>query len=105
MKSGGSSASALPDNVPRVGGVRCCESTFWSRIAGHLLIITLIDWAFLKPRYPDPSDPKSKFELEFIHLDPVLGAHMRSQSLSMLGRGVIEFIHPEERERKCPVLR
>jgi hypothetical protein len=22
--------------------------------------------------------------------------------MSMLGRGVIEFIHPEERERKCP---
>ncbi|KAJ9117596.1 hypothetical protein QFC22_004446 [Naganishia vaughanmartiniae] len=81
MKSGGSSSSGLPDNVPRVGGVRCY-------------------WAFLKPRYPDQSDPKSKFELEFIHLDPVLSAHMRSQSLSMLGRGVIEFIHPEERERE-----
>jgi hypothetical protein len=59
-----------------------------------------VDWAFLKPRYPDPSDPKSKFELEFIHLDPVLSAHMRTQSLSMLGRGVIEFIHPDERERE-----
>ncbi|KAJ9119461.1 hypothetical protein QFC24_005694 [Naganishia onofrii] len=81
VKSGGSSSSGLPDNVPRVGGVRCY-------------------WAFLKPRYPDPSDPKSKFELEFIHLDPVLSAHMRSQSLSMLGRGVIEFIHPDEREQE-----
>jgi hypothetical protein len=27
VKSGGSSASALPENVPRVGGVRCCKST------------------------------------------------------------------------------
>jgi hypothetical protein len=26
VKSGGSSSSALPDNVPRVGGVRCCKS-------------------------------------------------------------------------------
>lgn len=28
VKSGGSSASALPENVPRVGGVRCCEFSF-----------------------------------------------------------------------------
>jgi hypothetical protein len=25
VKSGGSSSSGLPDNVPRVGGVRCCK--------------------------------------------------------------------------------
>jgi hypothetical protein len=100
VKSGGSSASALPENVPRVGGVRCCQLSYRPSPTRHSLIITSADWAFLKPRYPDPADPKSKFELEFIHLDPVLGAHMRSQSLSMLGRGVIDFIHPEERERE-----
>jgi hypothetical protein len=45
--------------------------------------------------------PKRKrFELDFVHLDPVLSVHMRMQSMSMLGRGVIEFIHPEERERE-----
>lgn len=113
-----STASALPENVPRVGGVRCY-------------------WALLKPRYPFPQLPNphissmagtpvsayaqglgeysdlddkghlsaalggKKFELDFIHLDPVLAAHMRTQSLSMMGRGVIEFIHPDEREREC----
>lgn len=101
VKSGGSSASALPENVPRVGGVRCCTLFTPCRCPEICSSLPSTDWAFLKPRYPDPADPKSKFELEFIHLDPVLGAHMRSQSLSMLGRGVIEFIHPEEREREC----
>lgn len=43
---------------------------------------------------------KKRFELDFVHLDPVLSVHMRMQSMSMLGRGVIEFIHPEERERE-----
>jgi hypothetical protein len=43
---------------------------------------------------------RKRFELDFVHLDPVLSVHMRMQSMSMLGRGVIEFIHPEERERE-----
>ncbi|KAG7528115.1 hypothetical protein FFLO_06407 [Filobasidium floriforme] len=42
---------------------------------------------------------RKRFELDFVHLDPVLSVHMRMQSMSMLGRGVIEFIHPEEREQ------
>jgi hypothetical protein len=46
---------------------------------------------------------KKRFELDFVHLDPVLSVHMRVQSLSMLGRGVIEFIHPEERERESEI--
>jgi len=48
---------------------------------------------------------KKRFELDFVHLDPVLSVHMRTQSMSMLGRGVIEFIHPEEREREWYVHR
>jgi len=43
---------------------------------------------------------RKRFELDFVHLDPVLSVHMRMQSMSMLGRGVLEFIHPEERERE-----
>ncbi|CAD6577881.1 MAG: hypothetical protein TREMPRED_002057, partial [Tremellales sp. Tagirdzhanova-0007] len=37
--------------------------------------------------------------LVFIHLDPVLAVHLGKQSATFLGRGVIEFIHPAEREQ------
>ena len=49
---------------------------------------------------PTTKAKRKRFELDFVHLDPVLSVHMRMQSMSMLGRGVIEFIHPEERERE-----
>ena len=44
--------------------------------------------------------PGSKLELVFVHPDPVLGAHLAKQKMSLMGRGVIEFIHPSERERE-----
>ena len=34
----------------------------------------------------------------FVHLDPVLAVHMAAQKMSLLGRGILEFIHPGERE-------
>jgi len=42
-----------------------------------------------------------KLELVFVHPDPVLGVHLARQRLSLMGRGVLEFIHPGEREREC----
>ena len=48
---------------------------------------------------PNPSIPNSKLELVFVHLDPVLSVHLARQKMSLMGRGVIEFIHPAERER------
>ena len=35
-----------------------------------------------------------------MHPDPVLGVHLARQKLSLMGRGVLEFIHPAERERE-----
>lgn len=53
VKSGGSSASALPDNVPRVGGVRCCESSSWSSLPGsakyHLYRLGLFETTLSRP--------------------------------------------------------
>lgn len=67
--------------LQKVGGVRCY-------------------WSLMRPRYPRPDVPGSKLELEFLHPDPVLGAHLAKQKMSLMGRGVIEFIHPHERERE-----
>lgn len=41
VKSGGSSASALPENVPRVGGVRCCKFSFVNLAFRHSLLLNL----------------------------------------------------------------
>lgn len=54
----------------------------------------------MAPRYPNPAVPGSKLELVFVHPDPVLGVHLAAQRLSMMGRGLLEFIHPAERERE-----
>ena len=54
----------------------------------------------LSPRMPNPSVASSKLELVFVHLDPVLSVHLARQKMSLMGRGVIEFIHPAERERE-----
>ncbi|WWC63411.1 uncharacterized protein I303_106012 [Kwoniella dejecticola CBS 10117] len=88
--SSGSSASptsSLGPKIPRVGAIRCY-------------------WALLTPRYtplPANSDGTmstgSKLELKFVHPDPMLGYHLSKQKLSMMGRSVIEFIHPAEREQ------
>ncbi|GFZ50895.1 hypothetical protein JCM24511_08653 [Saitozyma sp. JCM 24511] len=78
-----SSASSTPRSaasVPPVMGVRCY-------------------WALVTPRYPRPEVPGSKLELVFIHLDPVLSVHLARQKMTFIGRGVIEFIHPAEREQ------
>jgi hypothetical protein len=58
-------------------------------------------WALVTPRYPRPEVAGSKLELVFIHLDPVLSVHLARQKMTFIGRGVIEFIHPAEREREC----
>lgn len=72
------SSTSTTGAVPRVGGVRCY-------------------WALVRPRFP--SLPGSKLELVFVHPDPVLAVHLARQKMSLMGRGVIEFIHPAEREQ------
>ena len=57
-------------------------------------------WALLSPRYPNPGVPGSQLELVFTHPDPVLAVHLAKQNVMLLGRGIIEFIHPAERERE-----
>ncbi|RXK35270.1 hypothetical protein M231_07468 [Tremella mesenterica] len=67
--------STSSTGVPRLGGVRCY-------------------WALVTPR-----QTHDRLELVFVHPDPVLGAHLARQQYSLMGRGVIEFIHPAEREQ------
>lgn len=79
-----SSCYPLIMSVQRVGAVRCY-------------------WALLKPRYdpnPDPGITVPQLELEFVHFDPILDAHLSKQKGSMMARSVLEFIHPHERERE-----
>ncbi|OCF44025.1 hypothetical protein I317_02133 [Kwoniella heveanensis CBS 569] len=110
--SSNSSSSSFSQGqpIPRVGSVRCY-------------------WALVTPRYvpvPGPSTsastssdgpsssssasatadnggpgpgPNTRLSLEFVHPDPILGNHLGKEKLSMMGRGVIEFIHPHEREQ------
>ena len=64
----------------RVGGIRCY-------------------WGLVTPQYSDPNTDK-QFDLVFVHVDPVCSAHLARQRLSLIGPGVMEFIHPGERERE-----
>ncbi|ORY35717.1 hypothetical protein BCR39DRAFT_511725 [Naematelia encephala] len=84
------SSSSIP-SIPRVGGVRCY-------------------WALLTPQYPSDQqnghgngngngNGNAKPELGFVHPDPVLAVHLGKQAVSFIGRGVLEFIHPAEREQ------
>ncbi|KAL1413355.1 hypothetical protein Q8F55_001114 [Vanrija albida] len=66
--------------VPPLGGVRCY-------------------WALLAPTYHNDTHGNPKLELKFVYMDPVLATHLAAQKMSMLQRGVIEFIHPGEREQ------
>ncbi|WVN86251.1 uncharacterized protein L203_101412 [Cryptococcus depauperatus CBS 7841] len=80
-----SGSIGLP-GVPRVGAVRCY-------------------WALLRPRYGKASEtgetgqPEPGLELDFVHFDPILDAHLSKQRGSVVGKGVLQFIHPYEREQ------
>lgn len=43
---------------------------------------------------------ESKLALKFVHPDPVLGAHLARQQMTMVGRDMLDFIHPSERDRE-----
>lgn len=43
------------------------------------------DWCLLTP------------ELRFMYLDPVLTSHLEEQADVLLGRSILEFVHPDER--------
>jgi hypothetical protein len=36
-------------------------------------------------------------------MDPVLSVHLARQKMSLMGRSIIEFIHPHEREREFAI--
>lgn len=71
-------------NVPQgVGGVRCY-------------------WALLVPQYSSTGPGGStQLELKFVYVDPVLSTHLGPQTATFLNRGLIDLIHPSEREREC----
>lgn len=45
-----------------------------------------LDWCFLSP------------ELRFLYLDPVFTTHLEEQAPALLGRSLLEFLHPDEVE-------
>ncbi|GMK57516.1 hypothetical protein CspeluHIS016_0403500 [Cutaneotrichosporon spelunceum] len=66
--------------IPSLGQVRCY-------------------WALLVPHYGPAPDGGSQLELKFVHLDPVLSSHLGPQSAGVLNHGLIDLIHPGEREQ------
>lgn len=56
----------------------------------------------MTPKFPIPGLHESKLALKFVHPDPVLGAHLARQQMTMVGRDMLDFIHPDERDRKFP---
>ncbi|TXT10206.1 uncharacterized protein COLE_04140 [Cutaneotrichosporon oleaginosum] len=56
-------------------------------------------WALLVPQYGSAPGGGTKLELKFVYLDPVLSTHLGPQSLGVLNHGLIDLIHPSEREQ------
>ena len=46
----------------------------------------------------------SQLELKFVHPDPVLGSHLARQQMSLVGRDMLEFIHPTEVDRESVMM-
>ncbi|BEI86371.1 hypothetical protein CcaverHIS002_0606580 [Cutaneotrichosporon cavernicola] len=66
--------------LPSVGRIRCY-------------------WALLAPQYGSAPGGGGQLELKFVYLDPVLSNHLGPQSMSVLNHGLIDLIHPDEREQ------
>ncbi len=62
-----------------------------------------VDRAGAEPYSPVEQELLRTFDLDFLYLDPVLSAHMATQGMSMLDRGVTEFVHPDFCDRGCAV--
>ncbi|EGO24306.1 hypothetical protein SERLADRAFT_467393, partial [Serpula lacrymans var. lacrymans S7.9] len=82
MPSVSLSSSFLPQLplLPKVGHTRCCQSPFL--------------FSFLCSPPPDWSLLSSN--LHFIYLDPVLASHLGEQANHLIGKSLIQFVHPEE---------
>ncbi|WVQ95069.1 hypothetical protein IAU59_002161 [Kwoniella sp. CBS 9459] len=103
--SSSSSSFSQAKPIPRVGSVRC----YWALVAPRYIPIsgpsTTISAdgpstsSASAPAAENGPGPNTKLSLEFVHPDPILGYHLGKEKLSMMGRGVIEFIHPHEREQ------
>lgn len=107
--SGASGSSNGLSDVPKLGHVRC----YWAMLTPHCPLEEC-EWDEpFQQQQQHPSAPpsngryggKKTFELEFVNLGPVLSQHMKKEADLMLGRGLMDFIHPEERERECWLLK
>jgi hypothetical protein len=53
----------------------------------------------LVPQFGSAPGGGTKLELKFVYLDPVLSTHLGPQHLGVLNHGLIDLIHPSEREQ------
>jgi hypothetical protein len=98
-------ADPTAHNLPKIGETRCCTLfnfihppstiTRWSDLRScrlstfHSLgsVCTnsqTLDWSLLSS------------DLHFIYLDPVLASHLEDQAELLIGKSLLNFVHPEE---------
>lgn len=102
-------ADPTAHNLPKIGETRCCKlfnfihpfhiqppPLFVGRTSDHtvfqhstpsgpfVLILKLLDWSLLSS------------DLHFIYLDPVFASHLEDQAELLIGKSLLNFVHPEE---------
>ncbi|TFK72912.1 hypothetical protein BDN72DRAFT_869302 [Pluteus cervinus] len=78
-----------PVSLPKVGQTRCCKSPP-PRSSNDRLTHPI------RPR-PTPADwTLLSSELNFIYLDPVLASHLEDQAEALIGKSILDFVHPDE---------
>lgn len=75
-----------PVVYPKLGETRCCGSQPPPLNNSRLTRLSFVDWVLLDAN------------LRFLFTDPVLTNHLKDQADAVIGRSLIEFIHPDERE-------
>ena len=80
----------------RVHCLKIIRDCLYALLIPQKLGVVRCYWALLRPRYTEPA---GRLDLQFVQMDPVLSAHLAKQKMSLMGRGIMEFIHPHERER------
>ena len=66
--------------IPKLGQTRCCMSY----TSSHPSRSPPTDWALLSA------------ELDFLYIDPVLHAHLGPQADTIIGKKLLDFVHPDE---------
>jgi hypothetical protein len=105
-----------PDHgLPKVGETRCCQCisiTYFTFLRGdrsfiHCFIYPPTFFASSSASINISADPPSLFsyysdwtllssDLRFVYLDPVLSSHLVDQAEDLIGRSLLEFVHPDE---------